>query len=101
MASLNTGSHVCHEQLKKIVQSACENGIDAEKIDLKKKSAKRSPNMFLLTTSNVLMLVEHDMKAEEFSFRRYDTDFRSEAYLTVGGQNSNNSVRVPNAFVQL
>src|SRR5690606_37938895 len=28
----------------------------------------------------------------------YDTKWDSDAYLTVSGQNSNNSVRVPNAF---
>ncbi len=33
-------------------------------------------------------------------FRTYDTDWDSEAYLTVAGQNSNNSVRVSNAFLE-
>jgi ribonucleoside-diphosphate reductase alpha chain len=32
-------------------------------------------------------------------FETYDTDWESEAYLTVAGQNSNNSVRVPDAFL--
>jgi ribonucleoside-diphosphate reductase alpha chain len=32
-------------------------------------------------------------------FRTYDTDWDSEAYLTVSGQNSNNSVRVTNDFL--
>ncbi|HEV7997344.1 MAG TPA: vitamin B12-dependent ribonucleotide reductase, partial [Stellaceae bacterium] len=32
-------------------------------------------------------------------FRTYDTDWDSEAYLTVAGQNSNNSVRVSNDFL--
>jgi ribonucleoside-diphosphate reductase alpha chain len=32
-------------------------------------------------------------------FDTYDTDWQSEAYLTVAGQNSNNSVRVPDAFL--
>src|SRR5262245_19648799 len=31
-------------------------------------------------------------------FPEYDTDWDSEAYLTVAGQNSNNSLRVPNEF---
>ena len=30
----------------------------------------------------------------------YDTDWDSEAYLTVSGQNSNNSVRLTNDFLQ-
>ncbi|MGY8958631.1 MAG: vitamin B12-dependent ribonucleotide reductase, partial [Alphaproteobacteria bacterium] len=32
-------------------------------------------------------------------FKTYDTDWDSEAYLTVSGQNSNNTVRVTNAFI--
>src|SRR5258707_11599400 len=32
-------------------------------------------------------------------FKTYDTDWDSEAYLTVAGQNSNNSVRVDSAFI--
>ncbi len=33
-------------------------------------------------------------------FKTYDTDWDSEAYLTVAGQNSNNSVRVSNSYLQ-
>ncbi|HTV45057.1 MAG TPA: vitamin B12-dependent ribonucleotide reductase [Stellaceae bacterium] len=33
-------------------------------------------------------------------FRTYDTDWDSEAYLTVAGQNANNSVRVSNEFLE-
>ena len=36
----------------------------------------------------------------EISFKTYDTDWDSDAYLTVSGQNSNNSVRVSNDFLQ-
>jgi ribonucleoside-diphosphate reductase alpha chain len=35
----------------------------------------------------------------KIDFRTYDTDWDSEAYLTVAGQNSNNSVRVSNDFL--
>ncbi len=33
-------------------------------------------------------------------FDTYNTDWDSEAYATVSGQNSNNSVRIPNAFME-
>jgi ribonucleoside-diphosphate reductase alpha chain len=33
-------------------------------------------------------------------FKTYDTDWDSEAYLTVSGQNSNNSVRLNNDFIE-
>ena len=34
----------------------------------------------------------------DFHFPEYDTDWDSDAYLTVAGQNSNNSVRISNHF---
>ena len=39
-------------------------------------------------------------KDSDFVFRTYDTDWDSEAYLTVAGQNSNNSVRVTDEFLR-
>ena len=36
----------------------------------------------------------------ELEFESYDTDWDSEAYLTVSGQNSNNSVRVDDRFMR-
>ena len=37
---------------------------------------------------------------ETIDFRTYDTDWDSEAYLTVAGQNSNNTVRITNEFLE-
>ena len=37
---------------------------------------------------------------KEIEFKTYDTDWDSEAYLTVSGQNSNNSIRVTNDFLK-
>src|SRR6185295_961702 len=34
---------------------------------------------------------------KQIEFKTYDTDWDSDAYLTVSGQNSNNSVRIINA----
>ncbi|MDE0812271.1 MAG: adenosylcobalamin-dependent ribonucleoside-diphosphate reductase, partial [Alphaproteobacteria bacterium] len=36
----------------------------------------------------------------EIEFKTYDADWDSDAYLTVSGQNSNNSVRVSNEFLK-
>lgn len=36
----------------------------------------------------------------DIEFDTYNTDWNSEAYSTVSGQNSNNSVRVPNSFMR-
>ena len=36
----------------------------------------------------------------DIEFPVYDTDWDSEAYLTVAGQNSNNSVSIKDGFLQ-
>jgi len=46
----------------------------------------------------VLQLAQQGVKAIEFE--EYDTDWTSKAYYTVSGQNSNNSVRIDNAFME-
>jgi ribonucleoside-diphosphate reductase alpha chain len=45
----------------------------------------------------VLQLAEQG--EQEMDFREFDTDWQGEAYITVSGQNSNNSVRVTSEFM--
>ncbi len=42
--------------------------------------------------------VNEEKKVAALAASGYDTDFNGEAYATVSGQNSNNSVRIPHAF---
>jgi ribonucleoside-diphosphate reductase alpha chain len=44
--------------------------------------------------------VEEEKKVAALIAAGYDSDYEGEAYRTVSGQNSNNSVRIPNAFFQ-
>ncbi len=44
--------------------------------------------------------VNEEKKVAALAEAGYDTDFNGEAYSTVSGQNSNNSVRVPHAFFE-
>jgi ribonucleoside-diphosphate reductase alpha chain len=44
--------------------------------------------------------VEEEKKVKALVAAGYPSDFNGEAYLTVSGQNSNNSVRVPDEFMQ-
>ena len=46
----------------------------------------------------ILDLAMQGWKAVEFEV--LDTDWQGEAYMTVSGQNSNNSVRVPNSLME-
>jgi len=101
VASLVAGSHMCYESLKGIMESAEKNGFDpSSNPELKKLILKAKTNFIPLNyIKRVLMLVENGVKANEFDFKTFDTDFRSEAYVTVDGQNSNNTVRVTNDFM--
>ncbi len=44
--------------------------------------------------------VNEEKKVAALAKAGYDTDFNGEAYATVSGQNSNNSVRVPHSFFE-
>ncbi len=44
--------------------------------------------------------VEEEKKVAALIAAGYDSDYEGEAYRTVSGQNSNNSVRIPNSFMK-
>lgn len=102
VAALVAGSHINYEHVKKIMKSAEVNGIDPKNNpELKKLISEANKDYVPLNyIKRALMLVENGVSSDQFDIKKYDTDFRSEAYSTVGGQNSNNSVRVPNSFFE-
>lgn len=102
VASLVAGSYVSEKYIKQIMRSAEEKGTDpAKNPELKGIIREAKENFVSLNyIKRSLMLVENGVKADEFEYRTFDTDFRSEAYATVGGQNANNSVRVTNEFLE-
>ena len=61
------------------------------------KKAKRD-QVPLNYIERVIQLAAQGFKDIEFDV--YDTDWNSEAYMTVSGQNSNNSVRIPNSYMK-
>ena len=99
VAALVTGSKTCQTHLN-AVMAACATGTDPkENKDLRKAvSAARKAGVPDNYVQRVMQFAGQGFTSIEF--RTYDTDWDSEAYLTVAGQNSNNSVRIPNGFVQ-
>ncbi|QQR93861.1 vitamin B12-dependent ribonucleotide reductase [bacterium] len=108
VASLSAGSQNNYKFLKKVIEE-----YHKLKISNKDQSdeSKDYELRLLISSANdafvplnyikrVLMLVDNGLKPEDFTYEKYDTDFRSEAYETVNGQNANNSVRVTNEFMQ-
>ncbi len=106
VAALVTGSKICQKRLAAIMKACvnCEaDGEDcfdpAKNPALKRaiKEARRDevPNNYIL---RVIQFAKQGYK--DIQFATYDTDWDSEAYLTVSGQNSNNSVRVTDEFLR-
>lgn len=104
VASLVTGSKLCNIHLNNIMK-ACyaehpENDRFNPKLNLKLQKAiieARKSNIPKNYIDRVIQLAKLGFKSIEFPV--YDVDWNSEAYATVAGQNSNNSIRVTNDFM--
>jgi len=106
VAALVAGSKTAKQHLG-AVMAACWDGYeegDADRLDPKANKALKKA---VIAARKALLPENYVQRAIQFAgqgyrsieFRTYDTDWDSEAYLTVAGQNSNNSVRVTNAFL--
>jgi ribonucleoside-diphosphate reductase alpha chain len=64
------------------------------------KAAIRAAKKAMIPEAYVKRVLQYAAQGhDEIEFPEFDTDWDSEAYLTVSGQNSNNSVRVTDAFL--
>jgi len=99
VAALVAGSKLASRHLNLIMKASREGTDPAENPALKHeiRAARRAmiPENYI---QRVIQLVRQGDTG--IDFRSYDTDWDSEAYLTVAGQNSNNSVRVSNDFLE-
>ncbi len=107
VAALVTGSKTVSKHLKAILSACvnCEGGTGDECFDpnvnpaLKRavKDAKKAQ----VPENYVKRVIQFARQGyTDIDFPVYNTDWDSEAYLTVAGQNSNNSVRVTDEFLQ-
>ncbi len=106
VAALVTGSKICAEKLSAVMRACVNCDADGDDCFVPKKnpalkreiSAARKALVPDNTIQRVIQFARQGYEAIEF--QTYDTDWDSEAYLTVSGQNSNNSVRVNDEFLQ-
>ena len=101
VAALVSGSRMTKRRLQAVLAAVrTPAGIEADpRQNPALRSAVREARAALVPEGyiqRVLLLAAQGVR--EIHFPEYDTDWDSEAYYTVSGQNSNNSVRVPNAF---
>jgi len=106
VAALVTGSKTVAKHLKAVMKSCinCEGEgddcFDPEKNPALKREIRAARRAAV--TDNLIKRVIQFAKQgyKDIHFPTYDTDWDSEAYLTVSGQNSNNSVRVNDEFLR-
>jgi ribonucleoside-diphosphate reductase alpha chain len=106
VAAMVTGSRLCRKHLNAIIQ-ACHAGdakgdaaFDPKRNRALKQAIKaaRRHEVSENYTQRVIQFARQGFKT--IDFKTYDADWDSDAYLTVSGQNSNNSVRVTNDFIE-
>jgi len=106
VAALVTGSKINQKHLKAILKACvnCEGSGDdcfspeknpALKREIKLARRSMVPDNYI---KRVIQFAKQGYK--DIHFPTYDTDWDSDAYLTVSGQNSNNSVRVTDHFLK-
>lgn len=104
VSALAAGSRLHRKLLKELLDN-CFDEAGHPHVDLKenkalRKSFKVCRESFIPenTIQKVLQLASQGIRENEFP--ELDTGWESEAYATVSGQNSNNSVRIPNEFFE-
>ena len=105
VASIVAGSKMHEKMLNGIFAAigawdgAVEDAYDPAKNDAL-KSAIRAAKKSMIPETYVKRVLDYARQGySSIEFPTYDTDWDSEAYASVSGQNSNNSIRVTNAFL--
>ncbi|MEP1198649.1 vitamin B12-dependent ribonucleotide reductase [Tateyamaria sp.] len=105
VASIVAGSKMHEEKLNglfaaiKAWDGAEEDAYDPKKNDSLKEAVKAAKKVAIPETYVKRVLDYARQGHTSIEFPTYDTDWDSEAYNSVSGQNSNNSIRVTNAFL--
>ena len=106
VANLVTGSKINHKHLRAILKACinCEGSgddcFDPEKNPVLRREIKAARKSFVPDNSIKRVIQFAKQGYTDINLPIYDTDWDSEAYLTVSGQNSNNSVRVTDEFLK-
>ncbi len=106
VASLVAGSKMHEKKLNAIFKAIGQwDGAEADAHDPAKnaalKAAIRDAKRNMIPETYIKRILDYARQGHTgIEFPTYDTDWDSEAYNTVSGQNSNNSIRVTNAFLE-
>ncbi|QYX58381.1 vitamin B12-dependent ribonucleotide reductase [Roseovarius sp. SCSIO 43702] len=106
VASIVAGSKMHEQKLNEIFAAirawdgSAEDSVDPKK-NAQLKGAIRSAKQVQIPETYVKRVLDYARQGyDSIEFPTYDTDWDSEAYASVSGQNSNNSIRVTDAFLK-
>ena len=104
VSALVIGSNILQKNANSLMDAIWEFGGDEGRFDQKTNPGLRRAMVRAIREhvpqphiQRILDLAKQGWKGVDFEI--LDTNWQGEAYLTVSGQNSNNSVRVPNQFM--
>jgi ribonucleoside-diphosphate reductase alpha chain len=106
VASIVAGSKMHEKMLNAIFKAiGAWDGLEEDAYDPKKnnglKDAIRAAKNVMIPETYIKRVLDYARQGySSIEFPTYDTDWDSEAYASVSGQNSNNSIRVTNAFLK-
>lgn len=99
VASIVTGSKVCKKHLEIIFKAINDSNNPDPKENKDLRLAIKNANKDFVPMNYISRCLDLARQGyTSIEFEQYDTDWNSEAYATVAGQNSNNSIRIPNKF---
>ena len=106
VAALAAGSRITCRSLKEILH-ACwsqdegeETRFDVQKNKPLRKAIRKALDCYISENYIYCVIQLARQGVKDIEFEEYDTNWTSEGYLTVSGQNSNNSVRLTNEFLR-
>lgn len=106
VASIVAGSKLHEEKLNEIFAAirtwdgSTEDSVDPKKNEQLKAAIRGAKKVHIPETYVKRVLDYAKQGFGSIEFPTYDTDWDSEAYASVSGQNSNNSIRVTNAYLK-
>ena len=104
VSALVIGSNILQKHANSLMEAIWQNDDDSTRLDPTQNPALRKSIVRAIKDNvpqphiqRILDLARQGWKGVDFEC--FDTDWQGEAYMSVSGQNSNNSVRVPNSFM--
>ena len=105
VASLVAGSRITAKHLNLVMEACADaDAADEDRYEPRKNKALKkaviAARKSMIPENYILRVIEFARQGfTDIDFPTFDTDWDSDAYLTVSGQNSNNSVRITDEFL--